>query len=38
MIRLRLYAWVLSGALMGMGGALWAELSIAFGPKQFSFA
>jgi branched-chain amino acid transport system permease protein len=37
-IRLRLYAWVLSGFLMAMGGALWAQFNIAFGPKQFFFA
>ncbi len=37
-IRLRLTAWVLSGILMGMGGALWAGFNIAFGPKQFFFA
>ncbi len=37
-IRLRFHAWVLSGALMGMGGALWAQFNIAFGPRQFFFA
>jgi branched-chain amino acid transport system permease protein len=37
-VRLRFGAWVLSGALMGMGGALWAQFNIAFGPRQFFFA
>lgn len=37
-VRLRFSAWVLSGILMGMGGALWAGFNIAFGPKQFFFA
>jgi branched-chain amino acid transport system permease protein len=37
-VRLRFYAWVLSGALMAMGGALWAQFNLAFGPKQFFFA
>jgi branched-chain amino acid transport system permease protein len=37
-VRLRWWAWTLSGALMGMGGALWAQYNIAFGPKQFFFA
>jgi branched-chain amino acid transport system permease protein len=36
-VRLRWWAWVLSSALMGMGGALWAQYNIAFGPKQFFF-
>ena len=31
-------AWTLSGALMGMGGGLWAQYNIAFGPRQFFFA
>ncbi len=37
-VRLRWWAWTLSGALMGMGGALWAQYNIAFGPKQFFFS
>lgn len=37
-VRLRFGAWVLSGFLMAMGGALWAQFNIAFGPKQFFFA
>jgi branched-chain amino acid transport system permease protein len=37
-VRLRFSAWVLSGALMAMGGALWAQFNIAFGPRQFFFA
>jgi branched-chain amino acid transport system permease protein len=37
-VRLRWWAWSLSGAIMGMGGALWAQYNIAFGPKQFFFA
>ncbi len=37
-VRLRFGAWVLSGSLMAMGGALWAQFNIAFGPRQFFFA
>ena len=37
-VRLRWWAWSLSGAIMGMGGALWAQYNIAFGPRQFFFA
>lgn len=37
-VRLRWWAWTLSGAIMGIGGALWAQYNIAFGPKQFFFA
>ena len=37
-VRLRLVAWTISGAIMGMGGALWAEYNLAFGPRQFFFA
>ena len=37
-VRLRLGAWVLSAALMGAGGALWAQYNLAFGPRQFFFA
>ena len=36
-VRLRYIAWVLSGALMGMGGAIWAQYNLAFDPKQFFF-
>ena len=36
-VRLRWWAWTLSGALMGMGGGLWAQYN-AFGPRQFFFA
>jgi branched-chain amino acid transport system permease protein len=35
--RLRLTAWVLSAAVMGVGGAVWAQYNLAFGPQQFSF-
>ena len=37
-VRLRLGGWVLSSALMGAGGGLWAQYNIAFGPRQFFFA
>jgi branched-chain amino acid transport system permease protein len=37
-VRLRWAAWTISGAIMGMGGALWAEYNLAFGPRQFFFA
>jgi branched-chain amino acid transport system permease protein len=37
-VRLRWWAWTLSGAIMGVGGALWAQYNIAFGPRQFFFA
>lgn len=36
-VRLRYIAWVLSGAIMGMGGAIWAQYNLAFDPKQFFF-
>jgi len=36
-IRLRWLGWTLSGLVMGMGGALWAEYNLAFGPRQFFF-
>ena len=36
-MRLRYVAWVLSGAIMGMGGAIWAQYNLAFDPKQFFF-
>jgi branched-chain amino acid transport system permease protein len=35
--RLRWIAWTLSGFVMAMGGAVWAEYNIAFGPRQFFF-
>jgi ABC-type branched-subunit amino acid transport system permease subunit/pimeloyl-ACP methyl ester carboxylesterase len=35
--RLRLGSWVFSGAVMGLGGAIWAQYNLAFGPQQFSF-
>ena len=37
-VRLRWWAWTLSGFLMGMGGGLWAQYNIAFGPRQFFFS
>jgi branched-chain amino acid transport system permease protein len=36
-VRLRYVAWILSGAIMGMGGASWAQYNLAFDPKQFFF-
>jgi branched-chain amino acid transport system permease protein len=36
-VRLRYIAWILSGAIMGMGGAIWAQYNLAFDPKQFFF-
>jgi branched-chain amino acid transport system permease protein len=36
-VRLRYAAWILSGAIMGMGGAIWAQYNLAFDPKQFFF-
>jgi branched-chain amino acid transport system permease protein len=36
-VRLRWLAWTLSGAIMGVGGALWAQYNIAVGPEQFYF-
>ena len=36
-VHLRYVAWVLSGAIMGMGGAIWAQYNLAFDPKQFFF-
>lgn len=35
--RMRLRAWVLSALVMGVGGAVWAEYSLAFGPGQLYF-
>jgi branched-chain amino acid transport system permease protein len=36
-VQLRYIAWILSGAIMGMGGAIWAQYNLAFDPKQFFF-
>jgi branched-chain amino acid transport system permease protein len=36
-VLLRWMAWAVSGFVMGMGGAVWAEYNIAFGPRQFFF-
>jgi branched-chain amino acid transport system permease protein len=36
-VRLRFAAWVLSAALMGIGGALFAEYNLAFDPTAFYF-
>jgi len=36
-IRLRWVAWIISGFLMGIGGAVWAQYNLAFGPNQFYF-
>lgn len=35
--RTRLWAWVLSAAIMGIGGALFAEYNLAFDPTSFYF-
>ncbi len=35
--RTRLWAWVLSAAVMGIGGALFAEYNLAFDPTSFYF-
>lgn len=35
--RMRLRAWVLSALIMGIGGAVWAQYSLAFGPGQLYF-
>ena len=34
---LRLGSWVLSAAVMGIGGGVWAQYNLAFGPQQFGF-
>ena len=34
----RLAGWMLSAFLMGAGGAMWAQNSLAFGPNQFYYA
>jgi branched-chain amino acid transport system permease protein len=36
-VRLRYIGWILSGGIMGMGGAIWAQYNLAFDPKQFFF-
>lgn len=36
--RVRLVGWVYSAAIMGAGGSLWAQNSLAFGPSQFYYA
>lgn len=36
-VRLRWFAWIFSGAVMGLGGALWAEYNLAVDPSQFYF-
>jgi branched-chain amino acid transport system permease protein len=36
-MRGRLIGWVLSAALMGAGGSLWAQNNLAFSPDQFFF-
>lgn len=35
--RVRLYGWVCSAVLMGAGGSLWAQNSLALGPGQFYY-
>lgn len=37
LFRVRLLGWLISGALMGGAGALWAQNILAFGPDQFYF-
>jgi branched-chain amino acid transport system permease protein len=34
-VKLRFWAWTLSGAVMGLGGALWAQHNVAFTPVEF---
>jgi len=36
-IRTRLWAWVLSAAIMGIGGSLFAQYNLAFDPTSFYF-
>ena len=36
-VRLRWIAWTVSGAIIGTGGALWAQYNIAVDPHQFYF-
>jgi branched-chain amino acid transport system permease protein len=35
--RMRLRAWVLSATVMGVGGGIWAQYSLAISPGQLSF-
>jgi branched-chain amino acid transport system permease protein len=35
--RLRLGAWIVSGAIMGCGGALWSQYNLAFNAEAFYF-
>jgi branched-chain amino acid transport system permease protein len=37
-VRVRWVAWTLSAAIMGMGGAVWAQYNIAVNPANFFFA
>lgn len=37
-VRARYYAWVASAALSALGGSLWAQFNLAFGPAQFYYA
>jgi branched-chain amino acid transport system permease protein len=34
-VRLRFIAWLVSAAILGMGGAVWAGYNLAFDPSQF---
>jgi branched-chain amino acid transport system permease protein len=34
-VRLRYVAWIVSAALMGLGGAVWSQYNLAFDPSQF---
>ena len=34
-VRLRYLAWIVSAALMGLGGGIWAQYNLAFDPSQF---
>jgi len=36
-VKVRLAGWVVSALLMGAGGALWSQNSLAFGPNQFYY-
>jgi branched-chain amino acid transport system permease protein len=36
-VRTRLWAWVLSAAIMGIGGSLFAQYNLAFDPTSFYF-
>jgi branched-chain amino acid transport system permease protein len=37
-VRVRWYSWTLSAAIMGIGGAAWAQYNIAVNPSHFFFA